>query len=317
MTDPTTMTDEEVGRALVAALFPGIAVDVEGAIAFGAKARALLCRPVVCEPLSEEDWKSLLDDWCAISPPFGGSPMQLAKAAAERQRAKARPALPVVVSEPLTGAEIADAIERAIFDNTEAKPRLLPKEAAARAVLRLLATRPAPPAPSTADVGWQVAAQNWKEAHDRIARDLASEKGRADRVSQERDELLGYLRRISEAAGVGHHDRETNVAIVCAKFSPPAPSAAVENVCEHGDHPAPAGKRFCSDACERCEHESKNEETGCDGICLKPAEAWLVAAAKLQAQAAWENHTAQDVIELITDLRAQLDAARAKLAGRR
>lgn len=39
-----------------------------------------------------------------------------------------------------------------------------------------------------------------------------------------------------------------------------------ENVCEHGDHPAPAGKRFCSEACERCEHESKGEN-GCDALC--------------------------------------------------
>ena len=26
-----------------------------------------------------------------------------------------------------------------------------------------------------------------------------------------------------------------------------------ENVCEHGDHPAPAGKRFCGIECEACE----------------------------------------------------------------
>lgn len=25
------------------------------------------------------------------------------------------------------------------------------------------------------------------------------------------------------------------------------------NVCEHGDHPAPAGRRFCTKACQRCE----------------------------------------------------------------
>lgn len=39
-----------------------------------------------------------------------------------------------------------------------------------------------------------------------------------------------------------------------------------ENCCEHGDHVAPAGKRFCSEACLKCEHESEN---GCDGYCLK------------------------------------------------
>lgn len=39
-----------------------------------------------------------------------------------------------------------------------------------------------------------------------------------------------------------------------------------ENVCEHGDHPAPLNKRFCSTACERCEHESRSEN-GCDNLC--------------------------------------------------
>lgn len=39
-----------------------------------------------------------------------------------------------------------------------------------------------------------------------------------------------------------------------------------ENVCEHGDHPAPIGKRFCSLWCEVCEHESNN---GCDNFCKK------------------------------------------------
>ncbi|NUP07777.1 MAG: hypothetical protein HOW73_17150 [Polyangiaceae bacterium] len=38
------------------------------------------------------------------------------------------------------------------------------------------------------------------------------------------------------------------------------------NNCEHGDHAAPAGQRFCSIACQRCEHESTGEN-GCDGIC--------------------------------------------------
>jgi hypothetical protein len=38
-----------------------------------------------------------------------------------------------------------------------------------------------------------------------------------------------------------------------------------ENTCEHGDHPAPDGKRFCSYACLRCEHSAA--EQGCDGTC--------------------------------------------------
>lgn len=30
-----------------------------------------------------------------------------------------------------------------------------------------------------------------------------------------------------------------------------------ENVCEHGDHPAPPGRRFCSQACQDCEADVK------------------------------------------------------------
>jgi hypothetical protein len=29
------------------------------------------------------------------------------------------------------------------------------------------------------------------------------------------------------------------------------------NCCEHGDHPAPDGQRFCSDECLKCEHDIK------------------------------------------------------------
>lgn len=37
--------------------------------------------------------------------------------------------------------------------------------------------------------------------------------------------------------------------------------------CEHGcENEAPKGQRFCSDGCDRCEHESKGKN-GCDGIC--------------------------------------------------
>lgn len=52
-------------------------------------------------------------------------------------------------------------------------------------------------------------------------------------------------------------------------YPPTPPPPASENCCEHGDHAAPEGKRFCSEACLRCEHESQNPDTGCDGICQK------------------------------------------------
>ena len=41
-----------------------------------------------------------------------------------------------------------------------------------------------------------------------------------------------------------------------------------ENVCEHGDHPAPFGQRFCSPACAKCEHtEHDASARECAGIC--------------------------------------------------
>jgi len=52
--------------------------------------------------------------------------------------------------------------------------------------------------------------------------------------------------------------------VITPKVSPDDKST---NTCEHGDHPAPKGIRFCSKLCERCEHESKSD-TGCDNICL-------------------------------------------------
>lgn len=44
----------------------------------------------------------------------------------------------------------------------------------------------------------------------------------------------------------------------------------VENTCEHGDHPAPANKRFCSDACAACElAEHPGGKAECAGLCDK------------------------------------------------
>jgi len=43
------------------------------------------------------------------------------------------------------------------------------------------------------------------------------------------------------------------------------------NVCEHGDHAAPEGRRFCSRACEECEHaEGGDPDSGCAGLCGRP-----------------------------------------------
>lgn len=53
----------------------------------------------------------------------------------------------------------------------------------------------------------------------------------------------------------------------------PVAGAVLTNVCEHGDHPAPDGQRFCSAACQRCEateHDATVEE--CAGICTRERE---------------------------------------------
>ena len=44
------------------------------------------------------------------------------------------------------------------------------------------------------------------------------------------------------------------------------------NTCEHGgDHPAPKGKRFCSDACTTCERTEFDSSKGdCAGLCKPP-----------------------------------------------
>ena len=40
------------------------------------------------------------------------------------------------------------------------------------------------------------------------------------------------------------------------------------NVCEHGDHPAPAGRRFCSDACAECDSTIvEDDDLSCANIC--------------------------------------------------
>ena len=38
------------------------------------------------------------------------------------------------------------------------------------------------------------------------------------------------------------------------------------NCCEHGDHPAPYGKRFCSIACQICDGYESGK-LGCAGLC--------------------------------------------------
>lgn len=56
-------------------------------------------------------------------------------------------------------------------------------------------------------------------------------------------------------------------ADVVERDSKPDNVETEENVCEHGDHPAPEGKRFCSTACEECERADCDEDDECAGIC--------------------------------------------------
>lgn len=62
----------------------------------------------------------------------------------------------------------------------------------------------------------------------------------------------------ARCGGPGICDACTREAMLAGPLEP--------KVCEHGDHPAPDGRRFCSEACACCEHESIGIN-GCDGIC--------------------------------------------------
>lgn len=62
------------------------------------------------------------------------------------------------------------------------------------------------------------------------------------------------------------------IAAACSDTPPPPtprrPNVGDANVCEHGDHPAPEGKRFCSRACAECERADFDDTTDCcAGLC--------------------------------------------------
>ncbi len=40
-----------------------------------------------------------------------------------------------------------------------------------------------------------------------------------------------------------------------------------ENCCEHGDHKAPLGHRYCSKACADCDGTEQPDDDRCAGIC--------------------------------------------------
>ncbi|MBZ4371498.1 hypothetical protein [Corallococcus sp. AS-1-6] len=124
-------------------------------------------------------------------------------------------------------------------------------------------------------------AKAWVTLHN----DAKREKERAE---SERDALRAQVKRVLEA----HDDYLTSLAgeeaeamaerdvaledLRNALSALPAETTPEEweNTCEHGDHAAPAGQRFCSLACQRCEAESINpDDEGCSGVCGRGEEA--------------------------------------------
>lgn len=54
---------------------------------------------------------------------------------------------------------------------------------------------------------------------------------------------------------------------IASRQSPEKQQYLLAGVCEHGDHPAPEGERFCSNACRECEHAEPLDGFTCAGIC--------------------------------------------------
>lgn len=72
------------------------------------------------------------------------------------------------------------------------------------------------------------------------------------------DEVEAYTSRTVYACGTSSHDdRDASWSGPCAEM----------NCCEHGDHPAPPGKRFCSLSCAKCERTECDESLDCAGRC--------------------------------------------------
>lgn len=67
---------------------------------------------------------------------------------------------------------------------------------------------------------------------------------------------------------------------------------AEASVCEHGDHPAPEGKRFCSEECKRCEVADCPEGEECAGLCL-------VTEAEVEAAAAYASPGGKSVFGIL------------------
>jgi len=82
---------------------------------------------------------------------------------------------------------------------------------------------------------------------------------------------------------------------------------AAVNVCEHGDHPAPDGKRFCSQACADCELADCDAETNCAGLCAYSI-AVTIDPPRLRALCL-RAHDARDNSEAFALARADLTAA--------
>jgi len=73
-------------------------------------------------------------------------------------------------------------------------------------------------------------------------------------------------RQISAPRRFGCSD-DPKVGCSCPMPKPRRTRKNLENVCEHGDHPAPAGVRYCSVACAECEALEPPAGRECAGRC--------------------------------------------------
>jgi hypothetical protein len=75
--------------------------------------------------------------------------------------------------------------------------------------------------------------------------------------------------------GGGPCGEQEPCALHSAQAAEPEPDNSEPNCCEHGDHPAPEGKRFCSKECAKCEQtEHDAAEHECARLCLPVTRSW-------------------------------------------
>lgn len=124
--------------------------------------------------------------------------------------------------------------------------------------------------PIAGTVQWDLAVISWKRIRDSLKPQAPGEKAEAETArwqSAIHTLMAKECGREIDASGCDSGDPlDYTLSVIRRSIDEIREGGGAENGCEHGDHAAPAGKRFCSDACARCEHESSGE-SGCDNIC--------------------------------------------------